>query len=193
MLRYRHLLLAVLVVALFSDCKKKEPKEDFSDIKGNYFPMNQFILDQWNNFTGAPFVIVKTIRVNGKTTDSSYTNSDTLNWGPIFETFSKTDISDRKYLGQYNFNQFDDPQDNTHNFFYMAKDNDLYTQKLLITLDQNSMKIKGIYVETYKKTALNEETQKLYYAPVLTIQIQTDVKPVMGSRTHTITEYNFLR
>ncbi len=180
-------------MALFADCKKKEPKEDFSDVKGSYFSINQFILDQWNNFVGAPFIITKTIRVNGTTTDSSYTNSDTLNWAPIFKTFSKTDISDRKNLGLYNFNQFDDPQDNTHNFFYMAKDNDLFTQKLLITLDQSSLRVKGIYVETYKKSVWTEVTEKLYYAPVKQVQIQTDEKPLLGSRKHTVTEYTFLR
>lgn len=192
-MRYKNVLYAVLAVVLFSNCKKKEEKDDYSDVQGNYFSINNFILDQWNNYGGAPFVIQKTIRENGKTLDSSYTNSDTLNWAPIFEQFSRTDISDRKNLGLYNFNQFDDEQDDTHNFFYMARDTDPFTQKLLVTVDRKNMKIKGIYIETYKKSALEETTEKLYYAPLKDIQLQTDVKPMMGDRTHTVIEYTFLR
>lgn len=192
-LSYKHLLFVAFALLVTASCKKKGAKEDFTDVKGSYFSINQFILDQWNNYTGAPFVIIKTTRVNSKTTDSSYTNSDTVSWAPIFDVFAKTDISDRKNLGQYNFNQFDDPQDGTHNFFYMAKDEELYTQKLLITLDQRTFKVKGIYIETMKKTALDECTHKLYYAPVQTIQIQTDDKPVFGKRVHTVEEYTFMR
>ena len=183
-------LVFALVVA---GCKKKETKDEFADIKGNYFSINQFIVDQWNNFDDMPFVIIKSTRVDGKTTDSVITNSDTLNWAQIFNIFSATDISDRKNLGLYNFNQFDDNQDNTHNFFYMAKDNDLFTQKLLITLDQRNMRVKGIYVETYKKTVFDECTQKLYYSPIQKVQIQTDDKPLFGKRKHTVVEWDFQR
>ena len=178
---------------MVAGCKKKETKDEFADIKGNYFSINQFIVDQWNNFDDMPFVIIKSTRVDGKTTDSVITNSDTLNWAQIFNIFSATDISDRKNLGLYNFNQFDDNQDNTHNFFYMAKDNDLFTQKLLITLDQRNMRVKGIYVETYKKTVFDECTQKLYYSPIQNVQIQTDDKPLFGKRKHTVVEWDFQR
>ena len=177
----------------FSSCKKKQLKEDFSDIKGNYFSIYQFTLDEWNNYSGAPFAIIKSIRVNKGNTDSSFTNSDTINWAPIFLTFFATDISDRKNLGLYNFNQFDDHQDETHNFFYMAKDPDLFTQKLLITINQRTTKVKGIYIETFKKSATDECTQKLYYNPLKTIQIQTDDKPAFGTRKHTVQQWDFMR
>ncbi|MCD6012261.1 MAG: hypothetical protein K0Q79_2123 [Flavipsychrobacter sp.] len=181
------------MVLLFTACDKKEDKEDYSNVQGNYFSINQYILDQWNTFAGEPFVIQKTTWVNGKTMDSSYTNSDTINWARLFAIFSATDISDRKYLGQYSFNQFDDNQDGTHNFFYMAKDHDLFTQKLLLTVDQENMKVKGIYIETYKKSATDECTQKLYYSPMKKIQIQWDDRPVFGGKKHTVQEYEFMR
>jgi hypothetical protein len=189
--------LSILVIAItsiqYASCKKAETKDDYADVKGNYFSINQFILDEWNNYQGMPFVIIKTIRVDKGRTDSSYTNSDTINWAPIFYTFSATDISDRKNLGLYNFNQFDDDQDETHNFFYMAKEADQFTQKLLITINQINLKVKGIYIETFKKTVWSEVTQKLYYKPLQEIQIQTDTKQLFGDRKHTVQQWEFLK
>lgn len=96
---------------------KKNKANDFSDIKGNYFSIRQYTLDQWNMYYGEPFLILKTVRVDKGKFDSSYTTSDTLNWGNIFKEFFATEISDRSYLGKYKFTQFDDDQDETHNFF----------------------------------------------------------------------------
>jgi len=190
--KYRTVLLVAALCLAAVSCKKKEETEDFSNVRGNYFSITQFALDEWNTFGGEPFVIIKTIR-NGNETDSSFTNSDTINWTPIFETFFATDISNRKFLGKYNFNQFDDNTDYTHNFFYQAKDKDLFTQKLLITIDQSSARVKGIYIETIKNTFWSEVIQKLYYKPMSIIQIQTDEKPRFGSKKHTVVQYDFMR
>lgn len=183
------------MILFFASCDKKKDKEttDPEIADGNYFSINQYIIDQWNTFAGEPFVIEKVTWINGKTADSSLTNSDTLNWGRIFEIFSATDISDRKYLGQYTFNQFDDKDDGTHNFFYMAKEPDMFTQKVLITVDQFNMKVKGIYIETYKKSATDECVQKLFYSPMQKIQLQWDDRPLFGSKKHTVQEYVFMR
>lgn len=190
-------LVAGLLVITFGSCKKKEVKEPSEVYNGNYFSIEEFALDEWNTFAGEPFVIVKTVKANGKT-DSSYTNSDTINWAPIMKTFLETDISDKKYLGKYKFTQFDDNADDTHNFFYEAEDKDLFTQKLLITIDRyrtetGGYKVKGIYIETLKNTAWSEQIQKLYYNPLKTIQMQTDDKPRVGKAKLTVVQYDFMR
>ncbi len=185
-------LFIIALIVLFASCKKKDTKDPYADIQGNYFSIRQFALDQWNTFRGSPFLILKTVK-NGNKTDSSYTNSDTLNWGNIFKVFFETDISDRKFIGQYTFTQFDDNQEGTHNFYYKANDPDLFTQKLLITIDQINNKVKGIYIETYKKTLWDECKQTLFYYPMHTIQIQTDDKPVIGSKNYSVLQYYFMR
>lgn len=186
-------LLAGLAM-MVAGCSKKEKNDNPDDIQGNYFSIKQYELDQWNTWEGSPFLITKTVTVNKKT-DSFLTNSDTIHWAPIFKAFAESDISDRKFLGKYDFSQFDDNQDYTHNFFYMAKDDDedLYTRKLLITIDKENNKVKGIYIETFKKYFGGEVTSKLYYAPMKTIQIQTDDKPLLGSHKLTVTEWTFNR
>ena len=183
----------MLLLIANTSCKKKVVKEADSTIAGNYFSINQFMLDEWNTYAGEPFMISKTVRINDGKTDSFITNSDTISWAPLVKAFSETDISDRKYLGQYKFTQFDDNADETHNFFYEAIDEDLFTRKLLITIDRYNSKIKGIYIETEKKSFLEDVVQKLYYAPLKTIQIQTESKPMLGSKKHTVVQYDFLR
>ena len=173
-------------------CKKKSGGEDLSKVKGQYFSIKQFALDEWNTFSGEPFSIVKTVRVKDKT-DSTYTNTDKIDWTPILKTFFETDISNRKFIGQYTFNQFDDPADGTHNFFYQANDEDLLTQKLLISIDMFTSKVKGIYIESDQKDLFDSRTQKLYYKPMQTIQIQTDEKSLFGDKKHTVEQYDFVR
>ena len=188
------LLVAILGIMLPSCQKKdaKDTKDPYADVQGNYFSIRQYALDQWNTFQGEPFTIVKTVKINDNT-DSNFTTSDTLNWGNIFKVFFETDISDRKFLGQYTFTQFDDNADGTHNFYYKANDLDLFTQKLLITIDQLNNKVKGIYIETYKKTLWDECKQTLLYAPMHTIQIQTDDKPIFGAKKYSVVQYTFMR
>jgi len=185
--------MATILVVSFSSCKEKPPTEDFSNVTGTYFSVRQYTLDQWNTFFGEPFLIVKTVRVNKGPYDSSYTTSDTLNWGNIFKMFFETDISDRKYLGKYKFTQFDDDQDDTHNFFYEALDDELYTRKLLISIDQYNQRVKGIYIEATDKSVFEDKLVKLYYKPMKRIQIQTTETPLFGEKVHTVTEYEFKR
>ena len=185
-------LAALLLVLVISSCKSKKKEDPYANLEGHYFSINQYALDQWNTFAHSPFTIVKTVKVNKGKTDSSYTNSDSLDWSPIFKVFAETDISDRKYLGKYKFSQFDDNQDGTHNFFYEALEEDLFTQKLLITIDAYNSRVKGIYIETSKKISLGEYTQKLYYKPMKTIQVQTDNRPFVGDNKFTIVQYDFM-
>lgn len=176
-------------------CKEDEKKaeEDYENVSGSYFSVRQYALDQWNMWYGEPFLIVKSVRVNNGGYDSSYTTSDSINWAPIFKSFFATDISDRKFLGKYKFTQFDDPADQTHNFFYEALEDDLYTRKFLITIDQYNQQVRGIYAEAIESSMGDDKIVKLYYKPMKRIQIQETETPMMGEKKHTVTEWEFLR
>jgi len=180
-------LIAIACTFSLSSCKEKA-FEMFANTKGTYFSINLFIIDEWQTHAGEPISFQKTVKLNGKV-DTSYTNVINMDWKSILKIFSATDISDRKFLGKYNFSQFDDNFDNTHNFMYVAEDPNLYTQKLLITMDNATNKVKGIYIETQKSNFWNETHQKLYYAPVRTIQIQQYDKPMLGSKKELLVKY----
>jgi hypothetical protein len=175
-------------------------KDPYADVKGHYYSIREFTVDQWKTHYGVPFTIIKTVReakgdekkikeIAYAKIDSSYTNSDTINWGNIFDVFFATDISDRKFLGKYTYSEFEDPAEGNMNRYYRANDDDLFTQKFLITTDLKTSSVVGIYIETYKKTVWTEIKQKLYYAPMKTIQIQTDEKPSIGSHKYTVLQY----
>lgn len=188
------ILLTFLFALSFTACKEKDPAADaFANVNGSYFSLKQYALDQWNTFNGEPFLIVKTVRINSGKLDSSYTTSDTLNWGNIMKIFFATDISDRKYLGKYKFTQFDDDHDVTHNFFYEALDEELYTRKFLLTIDQYTQQVRGIYIEAADKSIFESKIVKLYYKPMTRIQIQTTEVSMFDEKTHTVTEYEFIR
>ncbi len=181
------LILAILCLP-FTSCKEHQI-DLFANVKGTYFSIKKFSLDEWTTHAGEPISFQKTIRKNGKIVDSSYTNVEKLDWQSILKVFNVTDISDRKWLGKYTFSQFDDDFDKTHNFMYVANKKDMFTQKLLITMDVNTMKVRGIYIETFESSFWNERTQKLYYEPVKVIQIQQYDKPIWGGEQELVTKY----
>lgn len=180
--------MAAVCCLLLSSCKENGP-DLFANVKGTYFSINQFILDEWTNHANDMVSFQKCVKLNGKT-DTSFTNVEKMDWNAILTPFIETDISDRKYLGRYTFTEFDNDFDHTHNYMYVAVNKELFTQKLLISIDMTTNKVKGVYLETQKKSFWNSGIQKLYYAPFKTIQIQQYDKPLIGSKKELVVQYN---
>ena len=179
----------ILIIILFSSCKEETAEERIAKLGITYFSVNQYIYDQWTNYKDVPFTILKTENINGKI-DSSYTNSEKLDWVPIIKIFFETDIGDVEMLGHYKFSQYEDKEDKTVNFYYEANESYLFTRKLLISADPFTSHIKAIYIETQNHSMIFGDTkQKLYYAPLKTIQIQKYEKPLFSDKKSTITQY----
>ena len=196
---------AATIILLFSSCHETTPQEQLAKIGINYFSINQYIYDQWKNFNGHPFAILKTTMVNGKVVDSTYTNSEKMDWVSVIRIFMETDISDPELLGHYKFSQFEDEQDHTVDFFYEAVDDkltltnimdktlELNTRKLLVAANPFTQRIQGIYIETHQHSVfMGDVSQKLYYAPYSTVQIQRYETPVLGRKKSTVIRYYFL-
>jgi hypothetical protein len=184
------LIFLPVISLLFSSCKEKG-LDLFSNVKGTYFSTKKFALDEWTNHAGEQVSFMKTVKTGNKT-DTTYVNINNMDWPEILKYFLESDISDRKYLGQYTFSQFEDNFDNTHNFLYMAVKKELPTQKLLITMDISSMAVKGIYVEINEHSLFNNYNRKLLYAPMKTIMIQEYNNPLIGSKTDKVTKYEII-
>lgn len=185
-------ILPLLCSLGFLSCKERTQLDLLTEEKGNYFSIKQYILDEWTTHAGEPLVFKKTVKTDGKV-DSSMTNVERMNWPEILEPFIAADIGDRKFLNKYTFSQFDDEMDNTRNFMYVANTEDLFVQKFLITMDISSNKVRGIYIETYRKILWSSTSQKLFYTPARTIQVQEYKKPLIGSKKETITQYDVMR
>jgi hypothetical protein len=182
------LLLFPLLVGVTA-CKKKTPAKPDSS-QGTYFSIVQFTSDQWKTYSGQPYVLQKTVTLNGQT-DTVFLSAYKVNWGEIFKIFFETDISDPKYLDRYDFNMFEENTTQSRIFSYTARDPELFTQKLEITADVFNNKIRNIYIETHKSTFWSQQTKKLFYSPVRVIQIQEHTSPLIGSDKELVIEYKF--
>lgn len=156
--------------------------------KGSYFSIKKYALDEWTTHAGEPVSFTKTVKLNG-VTDSGVTNIEHIDWPAVLQVFTDGDISDHKYLGRYTFTQLDDSFNRSHDFIYTANESDLFTQKLLISMDMYTMEVKGVYMETFKSNFWNKRQQKLMYSPVKTIMIQQYDKPLIGAKKELIIKY----
>ena len=189
----RYLLLPVMAAMIFASCKPKS-KPVIPPVvaeKGTYFSINQFVKDQWNTYLGQPFPLMVVTTRNGKA-DTAITNAIELDWGSIFKRFFETDISDPKYLGHYDFDMFLDESADTRNFYYEAKDEDLFTRKLQISAMQENNKIHSIYIETERKSGTKDIIQKLFYSPLSVIQVQEFDVLATGDKNQLRIEYFFM-
>ena len=157
-----------------------------------YFSSRQFVQDQWQTYYGQPFSLYRISKLNG-VVDSTLVNFLDMDWGTILKIFLATDIGDPKYLGQYNFSVFDDNTSGNRTAMYEAKDPDLFTRLLQITVDPSSNRILSLYVQTAKNTSARSTQQRLLYIPLKIIQIQEDEHTIPGIKRNLIVEYRFLQ
>lgn len=186
-------LFPIFIALSVTGCSKKEKAIEpvMSDENGTYFSIAQFADDQLKYNSGQPYTFYKIVTEDNRT-DTTIVNVDNLDWGSVFKTFLETDISDKKYLGKYEFTLLNDDATLLRTFYYEAKDPDLYTQKLQISVDPTNNRIKSIYIEASKKKGWTHTGRKLYYAPLKVIQIQEFEKSKIGSAKESRTEYRFL-
>lgn len=185
----------VLFASLFLlSCTKHAKQIGNTNITKNtetYFSVRQFGEDQWETYKGQPFILEKRI-VNGDKTDTGLVSAQQMDWAGMVKLFFAADISDPKFLGKYKFSIFDENINGTKNFYYEATDPELFTRVFQITIDPYTDRIKAIYIETHKHSFWNDKTQKLYYSPLKTVQIQEFEKPLIGSEKKRITSYHFM-
>jgi len=184
-------LFTVICIAIFSCSPKKAEVKPAGNPEATYFSIAQFTVDQWNTYHGQPYGIEKTTYIDGKT-DSTLLDAYSMDWAAVFKVFFATDISDPKFLGKYDFTMFEDNATSTRNFYYEAKDKELFTRKFQISADQFTDKVRSIYIETEKKTRWSTVTQKLLYMPLKVISIQEFEWSTGGEPKEMRVEYRFL-
>ena len=185
-------IVLMLACCLLVACKKNQNNiPDGNKVKGSYFSIQQYARDQFKMNKGIPYGFNRIETHNGKK-DTVVQNIYTVDWPFIFRKFFETDISDKKFIGHYNFSMFDDSATQTRNYFYEAKEDYLPTRKLMIIADLTSKRVKSIYIEYEKKSLFKFESSKLFYIPKKVIQIQEFNKSLFRDPVETITEYDFM-
>jgi hypothetical protein len=185
-------IAAILACCCLAACKKSSnTTPSGKKVKGGYYSIQQYARDQFKMNKGIPYGFNKIVTHNGKK-DTVVQNIYTVDWPFIFSKFFETDISDKKFLGHYNFSMFDDSATQTRNYFYEAKEDYLPTRKLMIMADLSTQMVKSIYIEYEKKSLLKFESRKLFYIPKKVIQIQEFNKALFRNPEETMTEYDFM-
>ena len=187
----KNLNLAFLICFIFlafTNCKTKTEPVD-KDAAG-YFSIKQFLDDQWNNRRGIPYTLTKISTLNGKT-DSSYIALDSVLWRNIRSKFDATDISDPKFLSQYDYNSYEEESMDFTTLHYQAKDKKLFTQVMNVDIDNFNNRVRSIYIETIKENAIYKKTEKLLYVPDDLIQIQEFEKSVVSPEKNMKISFRF--
>ncbi len=190
---YLRLLCLIFLVSFLVSCDNKKPAESGGGLAGkdSYYSIKRFAADQWSIFHGMPFGVLKVTYADGKV-DSTYTDAFKLDWGMIFKVFFETDISDKKFLGHYDFTTFYDNATDTRNFFYEAKEENLFTRRLQISAADYDKPIQSVYIETGKKNGSGYRTQRLLYMPKKIISIQEFEQTSTGPGKEVRIEYHLL-
>lgn len=163
-----------------------------ADTVKTYFPITRYAKNQWDTYYGQPHSLYRIVTLDGKK-DTTLVNFLTMDWGAILKTFLESDISDTNFIGHYRYSEFDDTYTGNRYWVYEAKDPNLFTRQLQITIDPTtSGKILAIYIETFKKEKLRERHQRLLYQPMKLIQIQEDTHSTFGGARSLQVEYRFL-
>jgi hypothetical protein len=182
--------LLLFITVSFISCKRS-PKPSIDKQADTYFSVKQFVDDQWKTFHGQPFGMIQIVSIDGKQ-DTILTNAYAVDWAAIIRPFFESDISNKKFLGQYTFSSFPEESTESINLYYEANNPKLFTRKLIIIIDDVNAKIKSIYVETEKRTRWNTTTQKLFYIPVKLISIQEFERSTPGPTKEVRVAYRFL-
>lgn len=182
-------ILTILIYSSSCDTIKEEPTVSTGE---GYFSVIQFASDQWDTYHGHAFSINKKVYFNGNV-DSSYITTLDMNWGTVLKMFFETDISDGKYLDQYEFSYFRDATTMTDNYYYEAKDKSLYTKKLQIMANYYTDKIKSIYIEAGRDSKIGSKSIKLFYVPLDVISIQEMETSKAGEKKEMRIEYDFMQ
>lgn len=191
---WRNIRVVLIASVFLLSCTKHAKQIGNANItknEGTYFSVRQFAMDQYEMLKGQPFTFEKRI-VNGSKTDTGIATMQDVDWGLILKTFFAADISDTTFLNKYKFSVFDDNLSSTQNLYYEATDPDVFTRVFQITIDPYNNRIKSVYIETEKKSFWGDKSQKLYYSPLKTIQIQEFEDPLIGSDKKRLISYHFM-
>ncbi len=185
--------LIVLCAAFSGGCRIPPPTAPASGGDTvTYFPIRQFILDQWTTYGGQPFTLEREVSANGKRI-TDYVQAFSMDWAAVMAPFLEADIGYDRFSGKYVFSQFLDPGTGLLTFAHEADSPGLYTRKFFVNADPETNRIVDIYAETARGDGWHYREQKLYYAPTRTIQItERSTARVGPDKTWTVT-YRFIR
>jgi hypothetical protein len=176
-----------------TSCQKYKTSDLVVNDGDTYFSIKQYAADQIQMFAGVPHSLYRITELNGEK-DTTIANFLDMDWAPIFQAFSAADIAQQKFVGQYDFSEYDDNTTGSRGLMYTAKPqfSELLTRVLQINTDPTNNRITSIYIETVKKDFWSSTKQKLLYVPLRVMQIQEEKHYLIGKARNLRVDYRFM-
>lgn len=163
------------------------------DGSDSYFPLTYYIREQYALYFGEPFMVERILTLNGKR-DSSLIRAGDADWAAIVQPFFTADISPKRFVGKYEYSQFDDLATSQRIRSYEAKEPGLRTRQLLVNTDlENDHLVRSVFIATREESFWSTREQKLYYMPGRHISISETTRSRLGPDKDLHAEYRILR
>jgi len=202
----RLLLLTCCYLSLFA-CKEKQKsataKENtvretpagvqrlpVDDTTQRHFSVKLYLDDQWQIKKNDPYTLMKTTERGGKK-DSVLVPLDSMLWVKMTAPFMAADISDKKYLGWYRVETYEDDVTETNHLNYQAVDPASFTQKMDLAVNPVSSNVRALYIETLEKKGNLTIGRKMQYRPDEILQVITFEKEAGKPGVSSREEYRF--
>lgn len=182
---HKILLITSISIIGATSCKNNTTSKEIDVVSNNtdelYYSSTQFINDQWNTNKQQPYVVLRVVNENGKS-DSAYLQQDEKLFKEFSKYFVAADIAKKEFLGKYNYSENFDQESGFAFLTYTAKDPELFTQKVEISMDPYSSKIIAVYIETKDEGIFSSNNQKILYTIDKGIFIQEYSKTLFSDR-----------
>lgn len=158
--------------------------------EGKFFSIKEYLEGQRDLLAGQPYVLLKVVEKNGKS-DSSYIDGDTKFFEELNAYFAPTDISDNILKNKYGVEQSHDFGNAMLFLYYNALDEKLLTQKVQLSIHDETFKVLSVYIETNKSGWFKSRSAKLNYNTEKSVVIQEYEKSLFSDPVTTIIKYYY--
>lgn len=200
----KKILLGICCAILLFACKEKQnsSSEHTPDLKPGdttvaqidttalYFSVKEYFDDQWKTRKGNPYALLRIIEQDNSI-DSAFINLDEPLWEKLRAPFDAADISHKKFLGKYKYQEFTDQSTETLHLYYEAMHPELMMQKMDISVNNSTNLVKGVYIETVQSTNDATIKRKLNYVSDRVFQYIDFMKKPDGTVVNMVSEYKF--
>lgn len=180
------LFTSIVAIAGLQGCLQKKGNEHSS-----YFPIVTVLESEQKLLSSQPYTLYRIVRMGNKI-DSTIIPVKDVDWASIREVIANADISDAKYEGQYDVNNFLDPVSGDRVVTYTAKTSDLFTKSIMLTMDPVGSTVHSLYVRAGSGSYWKSRLQQITLIPNSRIQILDEARAKPGGARSLSVEFRLL-
>lgn len=191
-MKKRHLLLLIILfnAIAISSCKNGQSDDVGNEAGGAYFSIVEYLQNEKEMQQPQAYVLLKVVEQEGKV-DSTYVDANEAFFDELTTMFKAADISDKMYLDKYIVEESHDFANALYFINYFAADDNLLTQKLQLSLFDETSRLVSVYMETHKSSLFKTTSYKFNYNTEKSVIIQEYKKSLFSDAVRTVTKYYY--